>query len=115
MADAEEIRRTILKIILNEIAHECFTTWDIIIILQRKYREVFLNILNRYGHGKYSFRNYVATQLLTLEKRGYIVRSNSICGKRRGFTKKPKGIEWSSPCIAEWCRRKRTILDYIST
>ncbi|OYT53520.1 MAG: hypothetical protein B6U76_08385 [Desulfurococcales archaeon ex4484_217_2] len=115
MADAEEIRRTILKIILNDIVHECFTTWDIIIILQRKYREAFLNILNRYGHGKYSFRNYVATQLLTLEKRGYIVRSNSICGKRRGFTKKPKGIEWSSPCIAEWCRRKRTILEYIST
>jgi len=115
MADAEEIRRTILKIILNDIVHECFTTWDIIIILQRKYREAFLNILNRYGHGKYSFRNYVATQLLTLEKRGYIVRSNSICSKRRGFTKKPKGIEWSSPCIAEWCRRKRTILEYIST
>mgnify|MGYP000268169244 CR=1 FL=1 len=113
MVNTEEVRRIILEIILNEVPHECFTTWDIIVILQRKHRKLFLNILNKYGHGKYSFRNYVAAQLLSLEKRGYIVRSNSICGKRRGFSKKPRGLEWSSPCIAEWCKRKRTILDYI--
>jgi len=114
MVSVEEIRKTILKIILNDVPRECFTTWDIIVILQRKHRKMFLNILNKYGHGKYSFRNYVATQLLTLEKRGYIVRSNTICDKRRGFSKKPRGLKWGSPCIAEWCKRKRTILNYIS-
>ena len=113
MVNTEETRKTILKIILNEIPHECFTTWDIIVVLQRKYCEMFSKILNKYSHSKYSFRNYIATQLLVLEKRGYIVRSNSICGKHKGFTEKPRGIKWSSPCIAEWCKRKRTILDYI--
>ena len=113
MASVEDIRRAILEIIFNEISNECFTTWDIIVILRKKHHDLFLNILNKYGRGKYSFRNYVATQLLALEKHGYIVRSSSICGKHRGFVKKHRNIEWGSPCIAEWCKRKRTILDYI--
>ncbi len=113
MLNAIALRRTILEIILKHITSDCFTTWDVSVVLQRNYNEVYSRLIRKYGRSRYSFRNYLASQLMVLERKGYIFRSNNVCGKRRGFVKKPRGVKWGSPCIAEWCKRKKTILDYI--
>ena len=98
---------------IGEISSRCFTTKDVIDALKVKYPETYRQIIRKYGYSGYSFRCYVAATLRALVVKGILVRGESVCKGKRGFRKTPKGIGWSSPCIAEWCKVQMSILDYL--
>lgn len=106
------LERIILDII-SEIEEECFTTADVLRILKLKYPRVYREIYEKYGRSRYSFKCYVASMLRALVAKGLLTRGKSTCKGKRGFRRVPKNVDWSSPCIAEWCKVAYDILKYL--
>jgi len=98
---------------IGEIKSECFTTKDVIDVLKLRYPKTYRLIVKKYGYSGYSFRCYVAASLRALVAKGLLTRGKSTCKGKKGFRKTPKGIGWSSPCIAEWCKAQKTLPEFL--
>jgi len=98
---------------IGEIKSECFTTKDVIDVLKLRYPKTYRLIVKKYGYSGYSFRCYIAASLRALVAKGLLTRGESVCKGKKGFRKTPKGIGWNSPCIAEWCKTQKTLLEFL--